>query len=117
MIDHDQLPNHPHRDRCSLGGGGPTTLLLTGERNGPESIGVAAARSLCVEADLSRGKNAAFDGVDLGDHVPIAGQDDITALEQDLEVGGPTLLGLVTENLGCDLGIVAGEVLRQIQNS
>lgn len=72
------------------------------------------ARPLGIEADLSRGEDATFDGVDLGDHLPVSGEKNVAPLEEDLEIGGPAFFGVVGERFGVDLGVVAGEVLREV---
>src|SRR5690606_35502413 len=91
------------------------SLLLAGERDGPEAVGVAApGGALGVEADFAGGEDAALDGVDLANELAVAGQRDVLALEEDLEVGGPALLAVVGERLGYDLRAVAGQVLCEV---
>ncbi len=90
-------------------------LLLAGERDGPETVGVAASGgALGVEADLAGGQDAALDGVDLANELAVAGQRDVFALEEVLEFGGPALLAAVGERLRHDLGIVVGQVLDEV---
>lgn len=83
--------HHPHPDL----GPGPrrgAPLLLAGERDGPEPVGVpASGGALGVEANL-----AALEGVDLTDELAIAGQRDVFALEEILRsVAQRFLLSLV----------------------
>ncbi|NOJ92290.1 hypothetical protein HMI51_04945 [Corallococcus coralloides] len=52
--------------------------------------------------------------MNLPNEFALARQGDVAALEQDFEVGGPALLGLVGEVLGHHLREVAGKVLGEI---
>ena len=82
---------------------------------GEEAVGAAASGgALGVEADLAGGQDAALDGMDLADELAVAGQRDVFAREEDLEVGGPALLAVVGERLGADLRVVSGQVLREV---
>ncbi len=88
------LTQHPHPD-LRPGLRRRAALLLAGERDGPEAVGVASScGALGVEANLAGGQDAALDGVDLTDELAVAGQRDVFALEEDLEDGGRALLAL-----------------------
>ncbi|MBK8015158.1 MAG: hypothetical protein IPK13_27920 [Deltaproteobacteria bacterium] len=80
-------------------------LLLAGERDGPEAVGVATSGgTLGVGADLAGGQDAALDGEDLTDELSVPRQRDVFALEEHLEVGGPALLAELDQ-----LGIARGQ--------
>ena len=105
-LGHAALANHSHAD---LPTASPLwrALPLAGQGHRPELVCVPAVGALGVEGHLSRRQHAAFDGVNLPDEFALARQCDVASLEENLEVGGPALLGLVGEVLRQHLGEVA----------
>ena len=101
--------NHPHPD-LHLPRPDDLPVPLARQDDRPEAVGVTVAGgALGVEPDLAGGEDALLDGVDLGDEVALAGQSHVAALQENLEVGRPPLLGVVGEVLGDDLREVAGD--------
>lgn len=93
------LPDHPHSDLIGLGlHRGPRSFCLSdGPARWPRSEAVRVSATggiLRVEAHLSRRQHPPLDGDDLHEGLAVAGQHDVSALEQDLEVRSPALPGL-----------------------
>ncbi len=103
------LPNDAHADLPATPSLRPP-LALACKEHSLELVLVPAVGALRVEGHLPRGQHAALDGVNLPDELALSRQGDVAALEENLEVGGLVLLGLVGEVLGHHLREVAGEV-------